>query len=93
MAQEITVGMTARLTDSFTVTEVMYDEYPHVDTDDFVHFARGTVVQEYGCKQSVIYSDVLKEATTCLADYLEPMNMIYIDQISGYVEAGKKIRG
>ncbi|QCY65007.1 hypothetical protein [Bacillus thuringiensis] len=101
MAQEIRVGTLARLTDNFTVTEVLYDEYPHVDSDDFVHFVRGTVVrvlhlfEQDSCgKLAVIYSDVIKEATTCLVDYLEPMKAIYVEPThQEYIRAGKMIRG
>lgn len=94
MAQEITVGMLTRLTDSFTVAEVQDD---YVAQEDYVHFVRGTVVEvlhlfeKEGCsQQAVIYSDVLKEATSCTVEFLEPMKVVHA---SGYVEAGKKIRG
>jgi hypothetical protein len=97
MAQEITVGTLARLTDSFTIAEVWDDDTLKIYKEDCTHFVRGTVVEVLhlfegeGCpQQAVIYSEVLKEATTCAVDFLEPMKVIHV---SGYVPAGKMIRG
>lgn len=94
MAQEIEVGMLARLTSDFIVAEVLDDT---VDAEDYVHFIRGTVVkvlhvfEKEGCpKQAVIYSDVLKEATSCALSLLEPMKVIDLKQpkTGGYIAGG-----